>query len=202
MTIRVVVAEGLEMVRAGLVLLLERESDIKVVASTGVGSELIRTVLEYSPDVAVIDVDLHEQEGLLAAMAIQEHLPDCRTLLTARFARLATVRQSLASGLGGLVLKSSRPTNLVDAIRSVHEGRRVFDTELTLAAWGNTGCPLTEREMEILQLAAAGDDINEIAVKLSLSPGTVRNYLTTTVRKMDARNRLDAVRIASMSGWI
>lgn len=190
------------MVRAALVLLVERESDIKVVASTGVGSELIRTVLEYSPDVTVIDVDRHEREGLLSAMAIQEHLPDCRTLLTARFARLATVRQSLASGLGGLVLKSSPPAHLSDAIRSVHEGRRVFDTELTLAAWGNTGCPLTEREMEILQLAAAGDDINEIAVKLSLSPGTVRNYLATTVRKMDARNRLDAVRIASMSGWI
>ncbi|CAM5244936.1 Two-component system response regulator DesR OS=Streptomyces violarus OX=67380 GN=FHS41_004121 PE=4 SV=1 [Streptomyces violarus] len=201
MTIRVVIAEELEMVRAALVLLVERESDIKVVASTGVGSELIRTVLEYSPDVTVVDVDMHEREGLLSAMAIQEHLPDCRTLLTARFARLATVRQSLASGLGGLVLKSS-PAHLSDAIRSVHEGRRVFDTELTLAAWGNTGCPLTEREMEILQLAAAGDDINEIAVKLSLSPGTVRNYLATTVRKMDARNRLDAVRIASMSGWI
>ncbi|WP_189215832.1 MULTISPECIES: response regulator transcription factor [Streptomyces] len=198
------IADGLELVRAGLVLLMEREPDIKVVASTGVGagSELIRTVLEYSPDVAVIDVDMHERESLLAATTIQEHLPECRTLLTARFARLATVRQSLASGLGGLVLKNSHPTQLGNAIRSVHEGRRVFDTELTLAAWGNTGCPLTEREMEILQLAAAGDDVKEIAVKLSLSPGTVRNYLATTVGKMNARNRLDAVRIASSSGWI
>ncbi|WP_432054895.1 response regulator transcription factor [Streptomyces sp. bgisy022] len=202
MTIRVVIAEQLEMVRAAMVLLVEREPDIKVIASAGVGSELIRTALEYSPDVTVIDVDTHEQEGLLSALAIQEHLPDCRTLLTASFARLATVRQSLASGLGGLVLKNAPPAHLSDAIRSVHEGRRVFDTELTLAAWGNTGCPLTEREMEILQLAAAGDDVNEIAVKLSLSPGTVRNYLATAVRKMDARNRLDAVRIASRSGWI
>ncbi|MEV4738863.1 response regulator transcription factor [Streptomyces sp. NPDC049555] len=200
--IRVVIAEHLDMVRAGLVLLLEREPDIKVVGSTATGSELIPTVLEYSPDVALIDVDAHERESLNAAVEIQEYLPDCRTLLMARFARLATVRQSLAAGLGGLVLKKSPPHSLGDAVRRVHTGQRVFDTDMTLAAWGNTAYPLTEREMEILQLAAAGDGISEIAHKLSLSAGTVRNYLTTIVRKMDARNRLDAVRIASSSGWI
>ncbi|MEV4432836.1 response regulator transcription factor [Streptomyces sp. NPDC049585] len=200
--IRVVIAEHLDMVRAGLVLLLDREPDIKVVGSTATGSELIPTVLEYSPDVALIDVDAHERESLNAAVEIQEYLPDCRTLLMARFARLATVRQSLAAGLGGLVLKKSPPHSLGDAVRRVHTGQRVFDTDMTLAAWGNTAYPLTEREMEILQLAAAGDGISEIAHKLSLSAGTVRNYLTTIVRKMDARNRLDAVRIASSSGWI
>ncbi|MFG3496452.1 DNA-binding response regulator [Streptomyces sp. NPDC047928] len=200
--IRVVIAEHLDMVRAGLVLLLDRELDIKVVSSTVNGSELIPTVLEYGPDVALIDVDVQERESLTAAVEIQEYLPDCRTLLMARFARLATVRQSLTAGLGGLVLKKSPPVHLGDAIRRVHAGHRVFDTDMTLAAWGNTGCPLTEREMEILQHAAAGDGICEIAHKLSLSPGTVRNYLTTIVRKMDARNRLDAVRIASTSGWI
>nr|WP_094791567.1 response regulator transcription factor [Streptomyces kasugaensis] len=200
--IRVIIAEDMDMIRAGLVLLLEREPDIKVVSSASTGSNVIPVVLEYSPDVAVIDVDVHEKESLTAAAEIQGYLPDCRILLTARFARLATVRQSLAAGLDGLVLKNSPASQLGDAIRRVHAGHRVFDTDIALAAWGNTGCPLTEREMETLQLAAAGDGINEIAFKLSLSSGTVRNYLATIVRKMNARNRLDAVRLASTSGWI
>ncbi|MYR96311.1 DNA-binding response regulator [Streptomyces sp. SID4937] len=198
--IRVVLADGLEMVRGGLVALLERESDIKVVAAIDTGRDMVQTVLEFSPDVAVIDVERHE--SLLAAMAIQEHLPDCRTLLIADSVRLSTVRESVASGLGGLMLKSSSPAHLGGGIRNVYEGRRVFDPDMTLAAWGNGGCPLTDREMDVLRLAAVGDGTEEIALKLSLSPGTVRNYLATVVRKVDARNRIDAVRIAYVAGWI
>ncbi|MEI5034648.1 response regulator transcription factor [Streptomyces sp. S1A(2023)] len=195
-----VLADGLKMVRDGLVALLERESGIKVVAAIDTGRDLVQTVLEFSPDVAVIDVQKHE--SLLAAVAIQEHLPDCRTLLLAGSARLRTVRESVASGLGGLVLKSSSPAHLCAGIKDVYEGRRVFDPDMTLAAWGNGGCPLTERELDVLRLTAGGDGTEEIALKLSLSPGTVRNYLATVVRKVDARNRIDAVRIAYVAGWI
>ncbi|WP_328808736.1 response regulator transcription factor [Nonomuraea montanisoli] len=201
-TIRVVIAEDLDMVRGALVALLRQEADIEVVGAVSDGRQILATARTGAPHVAVIDADLCWKDRFAAAVELKETLPGCDTLLLSSLARPATVRQALSAGVGGLMLKTSPPEQLADGIRRVAAGYRVFDADLALVAWGSTGCPLTDRELEVLQLAAEGDEIREIASALFLSPGTVRNYLTVVVSKLKARNRIDAIRIARKSGWI
>ncbi|MFB4279821.1 MULTISPECIES: response regulator transcription factor [unclassified Nonomuraea] len=200
--IRVIIAEDMDMLRGALVALLDLEADIEVVGAGPASKEIVATAKHQNPQVAVIDADIHGRDGLEAAVEVKENLPDCETLLLSSLAKLPTVRQALSAGLGGLMLTKSSPEELADAIRRVAAGHRVFDTDVTLAAWGSIGCPLTERELEVLQLTAEGDEAKEIAGRLYLSPGTVRNYLTVIVNKLKARNRIDAIRIARESGWI
>ncbi|MFG1944063.1 DNA-binding response regulator [Nonomuraea sp. NPDC048826] len=200
--IRVIVGEDMDMVRGALVALLELESDIEVVGAVPAGKEIVATARHRNPQVAVIDADINGKDGLEAAVELKENLPGCETLLISSLAKLPTVRQALSAGLGGLMLTKSSPERLADAIRRVAAGDRVFDPDVTLAAWECVDCPLTERELEVLQLTAEGDEAKEIAGRLFLSSGTVRNYLTVIVSKLKARNRIDAIRIAREAGWI
>jgi two-component system response regulator DesR len=200
--IHVLLAEGMDMVRGAFVTLLDLEPDIRVICEMSEGAEILSSALNGAPDVAVIDIDLRDVDALRVAIEVQEQLPGCRTLMLASTPKLAVMRRAQTIGVGGLVLKIAPPSHLADSIRRVSQGQRAFDIDLTLAAWANNECPLTDRELEVLERAAAGDEVNEIARELRLSAGTVRNYLTGIVGKLNARNRIDAVLIASKAGWI
>jgi len=199
--ISVLLAEDVQMVRGALETLLNMEPDIEVVASVATGGEIVPAVNKNRPDVAVLDIDLPGMDGLSAAMMIHDSAPATRTLILTSLGRPGTLRRALNARVNGFILKDSPVNELADAIRGVAVGRRVIDSQLALAAWDGDECPLTPRELEVLRLAADGASATEIAEMLFLSVGTVRNYLTTACAKIDARNRIDAVRIARTSGW-
>lgn len=200
--IKVLLAEDRHMVRGALVALLNLENDIEVAAEVASGDEIVPAACRCHPDVAVIDIDLPGKDGLTAATELHAELPECRTLILTNLGRPGTVRQALAARVNGFMLKDAPADKLATAIRDVAAGQRVVDGQLALAAWETESCPLTGRELEILRHAAAGDDAADIAAQLFLSPGTVRNYLTSVVTKLNARNRIDAIRIATESDWL
>lgn len=190
------------MVRGALVALLNLEADLEVVFETERGDEIVDMALKHRPDVAIIDIDLPGLDGLSAAVQLRERLPSCRTLILTSLGRPGTLRRALAAQVSGYLLKDAPPKELAEAVRRVAAGHRAVDPQLALAAWGGSESPLTERETEVLALAAEGSEAPEIASLLHLTTGTVRNYLTTVVTKLNARNRVDAIRIARDSGWL
>ncbi|MFI5588036.1 DNA-binding response regulator [Amycolatopsis sp. NPDC051758] len=200
--IRVLVAEDMHIVRGALVALLNLESDIDVVAEVASGLEILPVAREAAADVAVIDIDLPGKDGLTAAGELHEQLPACRTLILTSLGRPGTLRRALDAKVGGFLLKDAPPDQLANAVRGVVAGRRMVDGDLALAAWDSADCPLTGRELDVLRMTSQGYGTVEIAARLYLSAGTVRNYLTTIVAKLNARNRVDAIRIAQDSGWL
>lgn len=200
--IRILLAEDMHMVRGALVALLNLEDDLKVIAELECGDQILSTAREYRPDVAIIDIDLPGLDGLSAAKLLHERLPECRTLILTSLGRPGTLRRAMSAHVAGFLLKDAPPTDLAQAVRRIVVGERVIDPQLALAAWGGRESPLTIRETEVLQMAAQGSEPQEVAEQLHLSVGTVRNYLTTVVTKLNARNRVDAIRIARESGWL
>jgi two-component system response regulator DesR len=192
----------MHMVRGALVALLNLEKDIEVVAEVSSGDKILPMAAEYLPDVAIIDIDLPAKDGLTAACELYRQLPDVRTLILTSLGRPGTVRRALDAKVNGFLLKDAPADKLANAVRSVAIGRRVIDGDLALSAWETEDCPLTPREAEILRLAANGRTVADIAAELFLSQGTVRNYLATVVTKLNARNRVDAIRIAADSDWL
>lgn len=201
--IRVMIAEDANMMRGALVALLGLEADIEVVAEVASGEEILPTAQETKPDVAVINIDLPgEIDGLTAAADLYRQVPGCRTLILSSLSRPNTLRRALAAKVSGFLLKHSPSERLASTIRDISAGRRVVDGELALAAWDSSDPPLTNREVEVLGMAAAGANAPEIAARLFLSAGTVRNHLRHGVTKLNARNRVDAIRIAREAGWL
>ncbi len=200
--IRVLLAEDMHMVRGALVALLNLEPDITVVAEVDSGDVIVSTARDCHPDVAIIDIDLPGMDGLTAAAEMHRHLPCCRTLILTSLGRPGTVRRALDVKVNGFILKDAPSHKLAGAVRSIANGGRVIDSDLALAAWEATDCPLTARETEILRLAGQGYTVADIAGELFLSLGTVRNYLAAVVTKLNARNRVDAIRIATEAEWL
>jgi two-component system response regulator DesR len=200
--IRILLAEDMHMVRGALVALLNLEDDLAVVCEVARGDEILNAALEHQPDVAVIDIDLPGIDGLTAAARLHERLPGCRTLILTSLGRPNTLRRALQAQVSGFLLKDAAPNDLAGAIRRIAAGHRVIDPELALDTWNSQESPLTDRETEVLQLASEGHGPEEIAATLHLSRGTVRNYLTSIVSKLNARNRVDAIRTAREAGWL
>ncbi|MCX5415083.1 response regulator transcription factor [Streptomyces sp. NBC_00059] len=194
--IRLIIAEHVPMLRGALVALLQMEQDFHVVAETGRAEDILLTVLEFRPDVAVIDIDLPGTDGLEAVAKIRSCLPSCRLLIITGHPATATLLRALGVEVDGYLLKDALPSDLARAIRKVVAGQRVIDPQLTLSSWDRPLPRLTPREATILRLTAGGEDVQNIAQELHLSTGTVRNHLTAIGRKLGARNRVDAVRIA------
>ncbi len=190
------------MVRGAFVALIEREPDLSVVAEVDRGDSIIPRARKCRPDVAIIDIDLPGLDGLTAAQRLRQELPGCKTLILTSDNRPATVRRALTAAVSGFLLKAAPSTRLAEAIREVASGRRVVDPQLACSAWEIGENPLSPRETQVLQHVADGESADEIAQSLRLSVGTVRNYLTTIVVKLNARNRLDAARIAQSLGWL
>ncbi|MFI9808900.1 DNA-binding response regulator [Streptomyces sp. NPDC052301] len=200
--IRILLAEDMHMVRGALVTLLELEPDLEVVGVVDKGDLIVPTALKCRPDVAIMDVDLPNMDGLTAAELLHQQLPECRALMMTGVGRPSYLRRAMSARVAGFLLKDSPSEQLAQAVREVAAGRRVINPQLAMSAWDIGDNPLSERETEVLGMAAQGDEPREIAEKLHLSIGTVRNYLTTIVVKLNARNRIDAVRIATEAGWL
>ncbi|GAA1868391.1 response regulator transcription factor [Actinomadura bangladeshensis] len=200
--IRVLLAEDVRILREALADLLDREDDIRVVAQVGAGDAIVAAALRERPDVAVLDIELPRLDGVSAAAELARQLPGCRTLILTGVGRPGTLRRAMAAGVAGFMVKDSAPGELVAAVRTVAAGGRVVDPQLAFAALDAPDCPLTDREREVLRLTASGAEPPQIAARIGLSYGTVRNYLASAVTKLGARNRVDAIRIATEAGWI
>ena len=200
--IRVLIAEDMNIVRAALAALLMQSPDICVVAELARGDEVVAAAVEHEVDVAVLDFDMPGLDGIAASEQLRDRCPNCATLILTSVARPGVMRRALAARVGGVLRKDAPPSELANAVRKVAAGQRVIDSELALSVWDLPQNPLTAREAEILALVADGMSVSEIAGRLFLSRGTVRNYLTTVVTKLQARNRLGAVRLARDADWI
>jgi two-component system, NarL family, response regulator DesR len=200
--LKILLAEDVAMVRGALVALIELEQDLKVVAAVERGDEIVPTALVHRPDVAIIDIDLPVLDGITASEQLHRQVPDCRTLILTNLGRAGTLRRALAAHVCGYMLKDAPPEQLATAIRNVAAGRRVIDPQLAVSTWDGGQNPLSTREHEVLRRAAEGAEPGEIAAAMHLSVGTVRNYLTTIVMKLNARNRVDAIKSAYDAGWL
>jgi two-component system, NarL family, response regulator DesR len=202
LSLRILLAEDVAMVRGALVALIELEPDMKVVAAIERGDDIVPQALAHRPNVAIIDIDLPGLDGLTAAAQLHAALPSCPTLIVTNLGRAGNLRRALAAHVSGYLLKDAPPEQLARAIRNVAAGQRVIDPYLAISAWEGGNNPLSAREHEVLRFAAGGAEPAEIAARMHLSVGTVRNYLTNIVMKMNARNRVDAVRVAREAGWL
>ncbi|MEN3536554.1 response regulator transcription factor [Microbispora sp. ZYX-F-249] len=200
--IRVLIAEDMHILREALIELLSLHDDIEVVAGVVSGLEIVPAALEHRPDVAVIDIDLPGLDGVAAAAELRRALPDCAVLILTALTKPGALRRALGVQVAGFVPKDIRPAELAAAIRTVAAGGRAVDPSLALVALEAPESPLSRRETEVLRMSATGAQPAEIAERLFLTYGTVRNYLTSAVAKLGARNRVDAIRIATDSGWI
>jgi two-component system response regulator DesR len=202
MTVRVLLAEDQAMVRGALSALLSLEEDVEIVAEASRGDEVVPAALNALPDVALLDIEMPGGDGLSAAAALKERLPSCRVVILTTFGRAGYLRRAMESGAVGFLLKDAPASDLAAAIRRVMAGERVVDPALAAAALSEGDTPLTGREREVLSASANGATIEDIAAKLYLSEGTVRNYLSTAIKKLGARNRVEAARLAEQKGWL
>ena len=200
--IRVLIAEDMHLIRGALVALLSLEDDMEVVAELDRGDEIVATALRTRPDVAVLDIDLPGLDGLSAAEQLYDQLPECRALVLTGLSQPGNLLRALKVHVRGFIIKDAPADTLADGIRRVAAGERVIDPDLVAAALETGSSPLTPRETDVLRAAEDGITTDQIAAQLSLSPATVRNYLSNAITKVGARNRIDAIRIAHNAGWL
>lgn len=199
--IRVIVAEDQAMVLGALAALLEIEGDIDVVGRATNGEEALALCRQARPDVVLTDIEMPRMTGLELAAALRRESLPTRVIILTTFARGGYLRRALEAGASGYLLKDSPAEQLANAVRRVSVGGRVIDPELAAEAWSEPD-PLTDRERQVLRLAGEGQTSAEIARGLSLSEGTVRNYLSEAISKLGAGNRVEAARIAREKGWL
>ncbi|MFD4675487.1 response regulator [Lentzea sp. NPDC058450] len=199
--IRVVLAEDQAMVRGAFAQLLDLQPDVAVVATAGDGDEALAAVAEHRPDVLLTDIEMPRRTGLDVAVELAARGDRTRVLIITTFARSGYLRRAMDAGVAGYVLKDAPIAELVSALRRVHAGERVVAPELAMAAWDSAD-PLTPRERELLQEVTTGASNADIAARLNLAEGTVRNYLSTAMAKLGARNRSEAANTARERGWL
>jgi two-component system, NarL family, response regulator DesR len=200
--IRILIAEDQAMVRGALASLLSLEDDIEVVAEVDRGDRVLAAAREQRPDVALLDIEMPGLDGISAAGELARELPETHTLILTTFGRPGYMRRALENGASGFLLKDAPASELAGAIRDIAAGQRALDPALAAAAITQGASPLTARERDVLAAAVEHTTAAEIAQHLHLSEGTVRNYLSSAMRKLRARNRAEAIRIAEHQGWL
>lgn len=200
--IRVLLAEDQAMLRGALAALLGLAGDIEVVAQVARADEVVPAALAARPDIALLDIEMPGGDGISAAAELHRHLPACKVLILTTFGRPGYLRRAMESGVVGFLVKDAPAAELASAVRRALAGERIIDPVLATAALSEGNNPLTEREREVLTASAHGAGIAEIADALSLSEGTVRNYLSEAIQKLAARNRVEAAHIAKEKGWL
>jgi len=200
--IRILLADDQALIRGAFAALIGLEPDMAVVAQVGNGAEIVAAALHSRPDVALLDVQMPGLDGLSAAAALGRQLPGCRVIVLTTFGRPGYLRRAMEARASGFMVKDAPPEMLIDAIRRVHAGLRVVDPALAAESLSLGESPLTAREAEVLVATTDGGTVAEIAHRLFLSEGTVRNHLSSVIGKTGARTRADAVRIATERGWI
>lgn len=202
MTIRVMLVDDQALVRGALAALLELESDLSVVAQAGSGEAAVEAARQHRPDVILMDVEMPGMDGIAATTAVREVLPQVRVLIVTTFGRPGYLRRGLQAGASGFVVKDTPAAELADAVRRVQQGLRVVDPLLATESLVAGESPLTRRESEVLLAAKVGGTVSDVAKRVFLSEGTVRNHLSAAIGKTGARNRAEAVQIADGNGWL
>ena len=200
--IKLLLADDQALVRGAMAALLDMEPDLKVVAEVGRGDEVVEAARAHDVDVALLDVEMPGMDGVAAARELHRALPQCRMLMVTTFGRAGYLRQAMAAGASGFIVKDTPARQLADAVRRVHEGLRVVDPALAAQSLAQGDSPLTERETDVLRSAREGGTVADIARELHLSEGTVRNHLSSAIGKTGARTRAEAVRLAVDNGWL
>lgn len=200
--IRVLLAEDQAMVRGALVALLKREQDITVVAEVARGDQVLAAALETTPDVALLDIEMPGATGIEAAAELHTRLPACKVIILTTFGRPGYLHRAMQHGVVGFLVKDAPAAQLATAIRRAVAGERIVDPLLAASALGEGDNPLTERERSVLQLVQRGATNAEIASRLALTEGTVRNYLSTAMQKLHAATRVEAAVRAEQQGWL
>lgn len=202
MTIRLLIADDLAMVRGALAALLDLENDLEVVGQVGRGDEVVDACREHRPEVVLMDVEMPGMDGIAASAALRRAMPEVRVLVVTTFGRPGFLRRAMQAGVQGFVVKDTPATQLADAVRRVNEGLRVVDPQLAADSLAFGESPLTAREAEVLKAASDGGTVADIARSVHLSEGTVRNHLSSIIGKTGGRTRADALRIADENGWL
>ncbi|MET0425561.1 MAG: response regulator transcription factor [Actinoplanes sp.] len=200
--IRLLLAEDQGMMRGALALLLNLEPDIEVVAQAGTVADALAAALRVRPDVALLDIEMPDGNGLDTAAALRDQLPDCRVLILTTFGRPGYLRRAMEAGAAGFLVKDGPVEELAGAVRRVLAGERLIDPALAAAALSAGPNPLTDRERAVLAAAVDGATVADIAGRLHLSESTVRNYLSAAIGKTGTRNRIEAALTAQANGWI
>ncbi|MFI6687261.1 response regulator [Streptomyces sp. NPDC050485] len=200
--IRLLLAEDQSMVREALAALLGLEPDMEVVAQAARGDEVLAAARAHAVDVALLDIEMPGMTGIAAAALLHRELPAVKIVILTTFGRPGYLRSAMESGASAFLVKDAPAAQLATAVRKVLAGERVIDPTLAAAALAEGANPLTDRERDVLRAAADGATNAELATALCLSQGTVRNYLSTAIQKLAARNRAEAVRIAREKGWL
>ena len=200
--IRVVLAEDQALVLGALAALLRMEADLDVVGVAGNGQQALEMCQALAPDIVLTDIEMPLMTGLELAAALQAQGLPCKVLIATTFARTGYLRRALAAGVRGYLLKDAPASSLAEAIRTVQAGGRVIAPELALESWSGEQDPLSERERQVLRFAGEGKSTADIARLVCLSEGTVRNYLSEAISKLNAGNRVEAFRLARDAGWL
>jgi two-component system response regulator DesR len=198
---KVIVAEDQGMLRGALSALLDLEDDIEVIGQAENGEQAMRMIEELIPDIVVMDIEMPKMSGLDVAEKLKALRHSCRVVILTTFARAGYFQRAMRAGVRGFLLKDSPIDELGAALRNVYAGGRAVSPELAITFWEAEN-PLSEREREVLKLAAEGHSAGDIAKRLFLSAGTVRNYLSEAIQKLEAKNRIDAIGIAQKNGWL
>ncbi|MDN5858988.1 MAG: response regulator transcription factor [Pseudonocardia sp.] len=200
--IRIVLADDEALTRGAVGTLLGLEIDLLVVGEADDGRGAIAAIREHRPDVAVLDVEMPGHDGSEVAQWVATNQPATRCIILTRHARPGVLRRALAAGATGFVSKSAPASVLADVIRRVHGGGRYVDPDLAMTALMTEECPLTDRELEVLRSVDPSGTAADIAARVHLSPGTVRNYLSSAMQKLGAATRTEAVQLARDRGWL
>ncbi|MDN4161052.1 response regulator transcription factor [Nocardioides abyssi] len=200
--IRVLLADDENLIREALAQMLDLEDDLTVVGQAATGTEAVAVALHARVDVAVLDLQMPGLDGIAVAEELTRTLPGCATVIVTSHGRPGHLKRALAAGVRGFLPKTTSAATLAQVVRTVHAGGRYVDPDLATEAIAAGDSPLTPRESDVLELAADGAPVDEIAARASLSPGTVRNYLSSAVTKLGAANRHDACAVARRMGWI
>jgi two-component system response regulator DesR len=200
--IRILLADDEHLIRAALAALLALEDDLSVVAQAATGAEALAMARALRPDVAILDLQLPDLDGVTVARTLHTDMPACHTMILTSHGLPGHLKRALTAGVRGFLPKTTSADVLATVVRTVHGGGRYVDPRLAAEAISAGDSPLTAREAQVLTLAAEGAPIEEIARRAALSPGTVRNYLSSAVTKLRSANRHEAARVARANGWI
>lgn len=198
---KVIIAEDQGMLRGALSALLDLEDDVEVIGQADNGQQALELIETLQPDLCLLDIEMPRMTGLDVAERIAASKLSCKVVILTTFSRAGYFQRAMRAGVGGFLLKDSPIDELSAALRKVYAGGRAVSPELAMSLWESEN-PLSEREREVLRLAGDGLSARDIAARLHLTAGTVRNYLSEAIRKLNANNRIDALVIANKNGWL
>lgn len=199
--IRILIAEDQRILRGAIGTLLDFEEDFEVIGQAGDGQEAINMIEELHPDICLLDIEMPIKSGLTIAEELKEKPLDCKLIILTTFARPGYFERAMKAGIHGYLLKDRSVDDLAASIRNIMQGKREYDDELIFTSYLEEN-PLTGRERDVLTLSSKGKTAKEISHALFLSPGTVRNYLSEVLQKLEAKNKIEAITIAKEKGWI